>query len=94
MISYGCSRRTRWRTNDERVSLQRVKLFVVKLMKSLAEVEFRCREHENHVGFCDICLWLQQFEEDLQLVKNHRARLHKELEKRLAEKKVIMVAIR
>jgi hypothetical protein len=63
-------------------------------MKLLLEAELRCASHEAYAANCALCRWLRDFEEELRLVKEHRNRMVKDLEKKLATREILIVGVR
>ena len=64
------------------------------MLSTLANVTLRCRGHENSAPNCAQCRWLKDFEEDLRLVRVHRANLMADLEKKLGTREIIIVGVK
>lgn len=63
-------------------------------MKFLGEVEIRCAQHEVEDRRCDVCSFVRDTTEELQLIKEHRQRVVQEITKRLTTREVVMVGLR
>ena len=63
-------------------------------MRLLGEVEIRCAKHPNLDLTCEVCHFMMKTEEEIQLIKGHRLKVVKEIEKKLASRELIMVGLR
>ena len=64
------------------------------VLKTLAEAEIRCRQHEAFDAACDNCCFLKKAEHDLAALKSRRGSLVLQLKERLHNHQLVIIDLR